>query len=90
MRKVDVSGTSGVGVVAEGVVFDNGKAAMTWLSDVKSVTCFDRLTEVIKIHGHGGATVMVLEGRKSDAKAFESCLDAVRARKAKAKHAGVI
>ena len=32
-RLIDKSGVSGTGVVAEGVVFTNGKCVLTWLSE---------------------------------------------------------
>lgn len=85
VRKEDVHGVSGTGVVAEGAVFDNGMVAMTWLSEYPTVTMFPSVKIVIKIHGHEGRTVMVMEGRKRDAKQFEACKGAVRASKSEAR-----
>ena len=59
IRKVDVSGVSGVGKVAEAVMFENGKVVLGWSSNVKSVEVFDNLGNAIHIHGHGGATEFV-------------------------------
>lgn len=59
VRDVDVSGVSGTGEVAEGVVFSNGKCAVTWLSDVTSVCVYDNVKQAEKVHGHGGATRFV-------------------------------
>ena len=53
-RDEDVSGVSGTGRVAEGVEFDNGKVAMTWKSEFPSVTVYDSVTVVEKIHSHKG------------------------------------
>jgi hypothetical protein len=58
-RRVDKSGVSGTGIVAEGVVFTNGKCALTWLSEHPSVTIYDCIEEVEKIHGHDGLTRIV-------------------------------
>ena len=58
VRAQDISGVSGVGVVAEGVQFSSGKVALTWCSDVHSVTVFDGVKDVEAIHGHGGRTLV--------------------------------
>lgn len=58
VRIEDVSGTSGCGVVAEGVVFSNGKVAMTWFGKFQTVTVFDSLEQVEAIHGHEGRTLI--------------------------------
>ena len=60
-RGEDESGVSGTGRVAQGFVFDNGKVAVTWLSEHPSVTVYDNLGEVTAIHGHGGKTEIVME-----------------------------
>jgi hypothetical protein len=60
-RDSDESGISGTGRVAQGFVFDNGKVAVTWLSEHPSVTVYDSLGEVTAIHGHGGKTEIVME-----------------------------
>lgn len=57
-RRVDQTGVSGTGVVAEGVQFDNGKCAVAWLSRYQSVTVYDSIDEVEIIHGHDGKTVI--------------------------------
>lgn len=58
-RTEDVSGTSGVGIVAEGVLFTSGQVAMSWLSQLSSVTVFANITVVETIHGHDGRTKIV-------------------------------
>jgi len=60
-REEDESGISGTGRVAQGFVFDNGKVAVTWLSEHPSVTVYDSIGEVHAIHGHGGKTVVEME-----------------------------
>jgi len=61
MRTEDESGVSGTGRVAQGFIFDNGKVAVTWLSDHPSVTIYDNSGEVHAIHGHGGKTEVIME-----------------------------
>lgn len=58
-RKKDISGVSGVGVVAEGVVFSNGKAALSWHSSYKSIAIYDSIKDVETIHCHGGFTQII-------------------------------
>ena len=60
-RTEDESGISGTGRVAQGFVFDNGKVAVTWLSEHPSVTVYDTIGEVHAIHGHGGKTEVIME-----------------------------
>jgi hypothetical protein len=60
-RSEDESGVSGTGRVAQGFIFDNGKVAVTWLSEHPSVTVYDSIGEVSAIHGHGGKTEIVME-----------------------------
>lgn len=55
-RKEDVSGVSGVGVVAEGVEFSDGSAAIRWLTAKASTTIWNSVDDAVAIHGHGGLT----------------------------------
>lgn len=56
-RDIDVSGISGTGVVAEGVVFSDGVAVVRWIvGESRSTVVWDSIEDVIKIHGHNGAT----------------------------------
>ena len=56
IRDADVSGTSGTGVVAEGVVFSDGTVAMRWLTRTRSTALYDNLEDLVEIHGHDGAS----------------------------------
>jgi len=58
-RKVDATGISGTGKVAEGVVFTNGWVALTWLTEYTSVVFYPSFTDVEYIHGHNGMTEVV-------------------------------
>jgi hypothetical protein len=55
-RKKDVAGVSGTGRVAEGCLFTNGKVAITWVGEHKTVTTHDNMQSVQDVHCHGGAT----------------------------------
>jgi len=61
LRKEDVSGTSGCGVVAEGVEFSDGHVALTWLSRFPSINLYDCIDDVVSIHGHDGRTQIVFD-----------------------------
>ncbi len=58
-RTEDMSGVSGTGCVAEGVVFGNGWVAMVWLSDRPSLVFYPTIEDVEAIHGHDGRTEVV-------------------------------
>lgn len=69
-RKVDESGTSGVGIVAEGVEFEDGSVMLHWFNedneDVDTTSdgfSFkpgpDGIEDTIEVHGHDGRTEVV-------------------------------
>lgn len=60
-RRKDVSGTSGVGIVAEGVQFSDGTCALRWLGSKSSTAVYKTAEELVEIHGHGGLTVLIWE-----------------------------
>lgn len=57
-RHADVTGVSGIGIVAEGVEFSDGTVALRWTSAwPTSVVFHDKGIEAVEaIHGHNGAT----------------------------------
>jgi hypothetical protein len=56
-RTVDVSGVSGIGVVAHGCHFvTSGKVALCWDTAVTSWSLYDSMDDALAVHGHGGAT----------------------------------
>lgn len=62
MRKQDVNGISGTGIVARGVIFPkDGKVAMEWESKYDTISIFSSIDEVIQIHGHEGRTVLMFD-----------------------------
>lgn len=58
-RTVDISGVSGTGVVAEGVEFSDGTAALRWRSGLASTAVYASVEDLVAIHGHHGATTVV-------------------------------
>lgn len=59
-RDQDMSGVSGTGVVAEGLMFSDGTAVLKWLGEWCSVNYHARgMASVRHIHGHDGATRVV-------------------------------
>jgi hypothetical protein len=61
LRTQDVSGVSGIGVVAEGVIFTNGKCAVTWYGKIASVTVYNTFKDCEQIHGHEGRTKFIFD-----------------------------
>jgi hypothetical protein len=61
-RKVDVTGTSGTGRVAEVVEFDNGLVVVAWRGSFPSIEVHSSLANVVRIHGHNGSTLLTPTG----------------------------
>lgn len=59
VRDEDVSGVSGIGVVAEVVEFTTGKAVVAWQIPYYSIEVHDTLESVERIHGHDGKSRLV-------------------------------
>lgn len=55
-RSEDATGTSGEGVVAEGVEYSNGQVAIHWLSQLEAVSIYANVRVVETLHGHDGQT----------------------------------
>jgi hypothetical protein len=55
-RAEDVSGISGTGIVAEGVMFSDGTAVLRWVVGLRSTAVYDSMDDLVAIHGHNGAT----------------------------------
>ena len=57
-RTEDETGISGTGLVAEGVMFHNGKCVLCWKTTYNSIAVYDDMQILEKIHGHDGRTVV--------------------------------
>lgn len=55
-RDEDVSGVSGIGVVAEGVEFTDGTVVLRWLGVHSSTVVWKSLYDAMTILGHDGCT----------------------------------
>lgn len=55
-RHVDISGVSGTGPVAWGVLFPDGSVAVRWQGAHPSTAAWPSLADIVAVHGHGGAT----------------------------------
>jgi catechol 2,3-dioxygenase-like lactoylglutathione lyase family enzyme len=71
-RTEDASGVSGIGKVAEGVVFDDGTVVLRWLTEVKSTVVFQSIKDVESVHGHEGKDRLRMTERASDDRASSS------------------
>lgn len=58
-RTEDVSGVSGTGTVADGVVWPDGTVAVCWRGTHSSIAIWTDLVTAMEIHGHGGKTKAV-------------------------------
>lgn len=62
-RRRDVTGYSGEGIVADGVVFGDGATVVHWRGDVTSTSVWSSFADAIQVHGHDGATEPVWHDR---------------------------
>jgi len=59
-RGKDVSGISGIGIVAEGVLLtDTKECVVHWLGKRACINIYHSLEDVIFVHGHEGSTQIV-------------------------------
>ncbi|MFE1361348.1 hypothetical protein [Streptomyces harbinensis] len=58
-RDEDETGTSGTGIVVEGIEFADGTVAIRWLTSTTSTAIYASIADLIAIHGHGGRTRVV-------------------------------
>lgn len=57
VRREDLSGVSGTGLVAEGVAFSDGTVALRWLTgEHRSTGLHSSIRAVLAVHGHEGRT----------------------------------
>lgn len=61
-RFVDISGISGIGIIARGVIWDDGEVCLHWeCGPIHSTTIYHNLEEVRIIHGHDNSTIIILD-----------------------------
>lgn len=66
-RREDVTGVSGTGVVAEGVIFTDGSVVVRWRGETKTTTVHADMASVATVHLHGGKTRVLWCDNKSTA-----------------------
>jgi len=59
-RIKDVSGISGTGIVARGMVYPSGKVVLEWQTFHTSICIYNNLADVQAIHGHGDCTLLIM------------------------------
>lgn len=60
-RDEDISGVSGVGVVAFGAEFPDGTIVLRWDTQVRSTVMYDNYDDLQTICGHAGRTRIVYD-----------------------------
>ncbi|MFJ5259118.1 hypothetical protein ACIQAC_01405 [Streptomyces sp. NPDC088387] len=65
-RDHDVSGVSGTGRVANGVLWPDGTVSLRWIGERPSTVHWDRLADAEHVHGHGGATRILWADEQPD------------------------
>ena len=60
-RLGDVSGTSGTGDVALGVIFPDGTTVVQWQTRARSVVVYSSWVDALYIHGHKDQTGFVFD-----------------------------
>lgn len=58
-RDRDISGVSGTGVVADGVLWPDGTVTVRWRGSRPSTVHWNGLDDAEAVHGHGGATRII-------------------------------
>ncbi len=58
-RTEDVTGVSGVGVVAEGIMFSDHSVALRWKTKYRSTAIYHTFDDMYRIHTHHGSTKVV-------------------------------
>lgn len=58
-RHLDISGVSGVGVVAHGIQWADGAVTIRWLGPSPSTVIWESVDAAMRVHGHGGATELL-------------------------------
>ncbi|MEU4410707.1 hypothetical protein AB0F88_39905 [Streptosporangium sp. NPDC023963] len=56
VRDRDVTGVSGVGIVADGVLWPDNTVSIRWRGDRPSIVHWSHIDDALHVHGHGGAT----------------------------------
>jgi hypothetical protein len=58
-RDTDITGVSGTGTVADGVLWPDGTVSIRWRGPRPSIVFWESLEDAEHVHGHAGATRFV-------------------------------
>jgi len=58
-RIEDISGVSGTGIIAHGMILPSGRVVMEWVTTHKSIAIYDSIDEIQLLHAHKGKTNLV-------------------------------
>jgi len=61
-RVEDVSGVSGTGIIAFGMILPSGRVVMEWQTTHKSIAIYDSIDEIQLLHAHKDKTYIVFVG----------------------------
>ncbi|WP_262058536.1 hypothetical protein [Streptomyces sp. STR69] len=67
IRDHDVTGVSGTGRVANGVLWPDGSVSIRWVGPRPSIVFWDTLVYAEEVHGHGGHTRIVWDDETQEA-----------------------
>lgn len=65
-RTTDITGVSGTGRVADGVLWPDGTVSIRWRGERPSTVFWDSLADAEAVHGHGGHTRIVWDDPATD------------------------
>ena len=66
-RDQDLSGISGTGRVADGVMWPDGSCCVRWRTETSSLSVWTSFADMVTVHGHNGATrVVFLDEHRAD------------------------
>lgn len=85
LRKEDIHGKSGEGIVAIGCVLPSGHCIIEWLTFTSTITIFQTLEHVQQVHGHEGKTEVVLGDPPDNLKIIETKVAPTLVKKGKKK-----
>lgn len=63
-RFIDATGYSGTGAVVEGIIFSDNSVVIRWLTKESSIGIYNSIESFLRIHGHGGNSVVELLDRE--------------------------
>jgi hypothetical protein len=63
-RDTDITGVSGTGRVADGILWPDGSVALRWRGNRPSTVHWDRIADAEHVHGHHGATRIVWDDQQ--------------------------